>query len=68
MRFILALCAFMFSIVTFASAANDNKVYTLTLATTWAEQVPFLGAAPTDLAKLVDTMSNGRLKIKVDSP
>ena len=68
MRFILALCAFMFSVVTSASAASDTKVYTLTLATTWAEQVPFLGAAPTDLAKLVDTMSSGRLKIRVDSP
>ena len=68
MRFILSLCALMFSIVTSAFAVNDNKVYTLTLATTWAEQVPFLGTAPTDLAQLVDTMSNGRLKIRVDSP
>lgn len=38
------------------------------MATTWAEQVPFLGPAPLTLAQTVEKMSNGRLKIKVDSP
>lgn len=67
MRLLSVLLAFCLSFTTLASAA-DNKVYTLSLASTWADQVPFLGAAPTTLAQMVDTMSNGRLKIKVDSP
>lgn len=46
MRFILTLCAVMFSFVTSAFAANDNKVYTLTLLTTWLKQFTFLDAAP----------------------
>lgn len=50
------------------TSAIPEKTYTLTLATTWAEQVPFLGPAPLTLAQTVDKMSNGRLKIKVDSP
>jgi len=67
MRFVLAIFAFMLSFVS-AQAGNDNKVYTLTLASTWGEQVPFLGTAPTTLAHTVEQMSNGRLKIKVDFP
>ena len=67
MRLLSSLIAFCLSFATFANAADD-KVYTLTLATTWAEQVPFLGSAPATLAQTVDQMSNGRLKIKVDSP
>jgi len=50
------------------AAVAPEKVYTLTLASTWNEQVPFLGTAPTTLAHTVETMSNGRLKIKVDFP
>lgn len=67
MRFIVAFMALLFGFVS-AYAANDNKVYTLTLASTWGEQVPFLGTAPTTLAQTVEKMSNGRLKIKVDYP
>jgi len=68
MRFSLILISVMVSFMSFAHAANDDKVYTLRLATTWAEQVPFLGTAPATLAQTVETMSNGRLKIKIDSP
>ncbi len=67
MRFVLAVFALLFSFVS-AHAANDNKVYTLTLASTWGEQVPFLGTAPMELAQTVEKMSNGRLKIRVDYP
>ncbi len=35
------------------------------LVTTWPKNLPALGTAPENLAKRVDAMSNGRLKIKV---
>lgn len=46
----------------------DTKVYTLTLASSWGEQIPILGTAPSKVAKLADEMSAGRLKIKIDLP
>ena len=46
----------------------DTKVYTLTLASSWGEQIPMLGSAPYKVAKRAEEMSNGRLKIKVDLP
>lgn len=46
----------------------DTKVYTLTLASSWGEQIPILGSAPSKVAKLADEMSAGRLKIKIDLP
>lgn len=46
----------------------DTKVYTLTLASSWGEQIPLLGSAPFKVAKLADEMSAGRLKIKIDLP
>ncbi len=49
-------------------AFAESKTYTLTLASSWGEQIPHLGQAPLKVAKLVDEMSNGRLKIKVDFP
>ena len=36
-----------------------------TLVTTWPKNLPALGTAPENLAKLVEEMSNGRLKIRV---
>lgn len=46
----------------------NTKVYTLTLASSWGEQIPMLGSAPYKVAKRAEEMSNGRLKIKVDLP
>ena len=46
----------------------DTKIYTLTLASSWGEQIPILGTAPSKVAKLADEMSAGRLKIKIDLP
>ena len=46
----------------------DNKVYTLSLASSWGEQIPMLGSAPYKVAKRAEEMSNGRLKIKIDLP
>ncbi len=50
-----------------ASTAFAAKTYTLRLAETWPPNFPIFGDATKKLAKLVDEMSNGRLKIKIDS-
>lgn len=64
MRFILFLAFLSLSFV----HAQENKVYSLTLASSWGEQIPFLGSAPHRVAHLAETMSAGRLKIRVDFP
>lgn len=44
-----------------------DKVYQLKLAETWPTNFPIFGEATKGLAKMVETMSSGRLKIKIDS-
>lgn len=61
------ITVFIFLIMSHLSA-QELKIHTLTLASSWGEQIPFLGTAPHRVASLADTMSNGRLKIKVDFP
>ncbi|AFL68686.1 TRAP transporter substrate-binding protein [Sulfurospirillum barnesii] len=63
MRFILCILCLSASVV-FA----ESKIYTLTLASSWGEQIPILGSAPYKVAKLAEEMSQGRLIIKVDLP
>ncbi len=46
----------------------EHKVYTLTLASSWGDQIPILGSAPYKVAKLANEMSGGRLVIKIDLP
>ncbi|MFP5383672.1 MAG: TRAP transporter substrate-binding protein [Gammaproteobacteria bacterium] len=46
-------------------AAADTRTFSWKLVTTWPKNYPGLGAAPENLAKLVEAMSAGRLKIKV---
>ncbi|MBS9782711.1 MAG: TRAP transporter substrate-binding protein DctP [Arcobacter sp.] len=49
------------------SVANAKKVYKWKLAASWGSTlVPFIDA-PNDMAKLVEEMSDGRLKIRVDA-
>jgi TRAP-type mannitol/chloroaromatic compound transport system substrate-binding protein len=50
---------------TAVAGAADTKTYTWKLVTTWPKNYPGLGMAPENLAKRVEAMSNGRLKIKV---
>lgn len=50
-----------------AAAAEPQKTYTLRLAETWAPNFPIFGDTTKNLAKMVDTMSNGRLQITIDS-
>lgn len=45
----------------------DNKVYTLKLAETWPTNFPIFGDTTKSFAKTVEEMSNGRLKIQIDS-
>ncbi|TYL46770.1 TRAP transporter substrate-binding protein [Marinomonas sp. IMCC 4694] len=44
-----------------------DKVYKLTMAETWASNFPIFGEAPRNMARIADEMSNGRLKITIDS-
>lgn len=46
-------------------ASQPDKVYHWKLVTTWPKNLPALGTAPERLAREVEQMSNGRLKIKV---
>jgi TRAP-type mannitol/chloroaromatic compound transport system substrate-binding protein len=48
--------------------ANDDRVYRLKLASSWGSTVPVLGEAPEELKSLVETMSNGRLQLRIDDP
>ncbi len=44
---------------------QEQQTFNWKLVTSWPKNFPGLGYAPERFAKLVDTMSNGRLKIKV---
>jgi TRAP-type mannitol/chloroaromatic compound transport system substrate-binding protein len=44
-----------------------EKVHVLKLAETWSTNYPILGETTRNLAALADSMSNGRLKITIDS-
>ena len=46
------------------SAANSQH-FNWKLVTTWPKNLPALGVAPENFARLVERMSNGRLKIRV---
>ena len=50
-----------------APAAAPSKTYTLRLAETWPPNFPIFGDSTKNLAKMVDVMSNGRLKVSIDS-
>ncbi|HBR97907.1 MAG TPA: ABC transporter substrate-binding protein [Gammaproteobacteria bacterium] len=44
-----------------------EKVYRLKLAESWPSNFPIFGDAPKNMAKMAEAMSNGRLKITIDS-
>ncbi|CAB5505720.1 TRAP transporter solute receptor, unknown substrate 6 [Bathymodiolus thermophilus thioautotrophic gill symbiont] len=46
---------------------QEQKTYTLKLAETWPSNFPIFGDTPKKFKKLAETMSNGRLKIRIDS-
>ncbi len=62
-KMLLAVC-----VITLANPAfSADKVYRLKLAETWPSNFPIFGDATKNLAKMVATMSKGRLKITIDS-
>lgn len=48
-----------------AKSETPKKVYHWRMVTTWPKNLPGMGMAPEEIAKTVDKMSNGRLKITV---
>ncbi|MFW2374413.1 MAG: TRAP transporter substrate-binding protein [Gammaproteobacteria bacterium] len=48
-------------------AAAAEKTYRLKLAESWPTNFPIFGDATRNMAKMAETMSNGRLKITIDS-
>ncbi|MCW8884914.1 MAG: TRAP transporter substrate-binding protein [Motiliproteus sp.] len=48
-------------------AIAADKVYKLKLAETWGANFPIFGDATKNMAKMAETMSNGRLQIRIDS-
>src|SRR5690554_1673497 len=53
---------------TFTSAqAFAEDTFTLKMAETWGPNFPIFGDTTKNFAKSVETMSNGRLKIRIDS-
>jgi TRAP-type mannitol/chloroaromatic compound transport system substrate-binding protein len=50
-----------------SSAFAADKVYKLKLAETWGPNFPIFGDSVKNMVKMADEMSNGRLKIRVDS-
>ncbi|MES9898363.1 MAG: TRAP transporter substrate-binding protein [Sedimenticola sp.] len=56
-------CVMAFAAPTFAA----DKVYRLKLAETWPSNFPIFGDATKNFAKMAEKMSNGRLKITIDS-
>ncbi|NRF29234.1 TRAP transporter substrate-binding protein [Vibrio coralliilyticus] len=59
----VALLLGLASVTSFAA----EKVYRLKLAETWGPNTPILGDATKNMAQLAEEMSNGRLKIRIDS-
>jgi TRAP-type mannitol/chloroaromatic compound transport system substrate-binding protein len=51
----------------FNPAQADEKVYRLKMAETWQTNFPIFGDAPRNMAAMAEKMSNGRLKITIDS-
>jgi len=60
---IAAICSIVFINPSFAA----KKVYRLKLAETWPTNFPIFGDATKNMAKMAETMSGGRLKIRIDS-
>ena len=64
-RFLSALL--VATVLFFSSFSHAEKTYRLRLAETWGPNFPIFGDATKNLAEMADKMSNGRLKITIDS-
>ncbi|WP_133010799.1 TRAP transporter substrate-binding protein [Marinomonas flavescens] len=63
---LVAAAAVTMTTFSMSSVAAD-KVYKLKMAETWTTNFPIFGDAPRNMARMADEMSNGRLKITIDS-
>ena len=71
----LALCVILFTLLILdtttpaqhqSKATNDTaQTFSWKMVTTWPKNFPGLGSAPENFARMVNTMSSGRLKIQV---
>lgn len=59
--------AMICSIALMTPSIAAQKVYRLKLAESWPANFPIFGDATKSMAKMADKMSNGRLKIRIDS-
>lgn len=66
-KIITKICTFLFLTIFVASLNANDKVYKLSMATTWGETATPLIDAANNMARLANEMSDGRLEIKVDS-
>ncbi len=64
---ITKVCTFVFLSIFISSLNANDKVYKLSMATTWGETATPLIDTANNMAKLANEMSDGRLEIKVDS-
>jgi len=62
---VLAAAACVLAVANPLQAAE--KVYKLKMAETWPSNFPIFGDAPRNMAAMAEKMSNGRLKITIDS-
>lgn len=63
---LVAAAAVTISAISLPAFAAD-RVYKLKMAETWSANFPIFGDAPRNMARMADEMSNGRLKITIDS-
>ena len=61
------LAGIVAAVILAAPAIAAEKVYKLKLAESWPPNFPIFGDATKNMAKMADKMSNGRLKITIDS-
>jgi len=66
MTTLVAAAAVTISALSMPAFAAD-RVYKLKMAETWASNFPIFGDAPRNMASIAEKMSNGRLKITIDS-
>ncbi len=66
-KLLLAASATLLFLGMSSGAVASDKVYKLKLAESWPTNFPIFGDATASLAEKVELMSNGRLKIRVDS-
>ncbi|ADZ89832.1 TRAP transporter substrate-binding protein [Marinomonas mediterranea] len=55
------------SLTSSLTMAADGKVYRLKMAESWNTNFPIFGDAPREMARLAEEMSDGRIKITIDS-